>query len=316
MLVIYGPTATGKTDLALDLAKKFNGELISVDSRQGYKGLDIGTGKINFDATVKRHPGHWHLDGVKINGFDLVSPPTRFSVADFLQYTTASLFRIREAKRLPIVVGGTGFYIKALLNGIDTIGIEPNQKLRSQLEKLSLSVLYQKLQKIDSKKALFLNQSDRHNPRRLIRAIEIALSKKSIQQSNYPTIQGDYLLIGLTASNDFLYKRADLWLEKRLKKGLIDEVRHLLENDVSEKWLDNLGLEYRWITRLVLSRISKEEAVERLIGDIHSFIRRQKTWFSKFSNINLFDISNPKWRSALEKTVSLWYIRHSTQAFA
>src|SRR4030042_2644181 len=120
MLVIYGPTVTGKTNLAIELAKNFNGELISADSRQVYRNLDTGTGKVSFQSQVEKHKGYWIVDGVKINGFDLITPGKRFSAADFVKFSSTKIVQIIRAKKLPMIVGGTGFYIKVLLEGIDT----------------------------------------------------------------------------------------------------------------------------------------------------------------------------------------------------
>src|SRR3989344_7351927 len=145
MLVIYGPTASGKTDLAIKLARKFNGEIISADSRQVYKGLDIGTGKVSFDSKVEKHKGFWIVDDVKVYGFDLVKAGEQFTAADFLTFASTTMIRIILANKLPIVVGGTGFYIKALIDGIGSIGVPPNSKLRRQLDILPVDQLYQKL---------------------------------------------------------------------------------------------------------------------------------------------------------------------------
>lgn len=312
-LVIYGPTATGKTNLALALAKKFNGELISADSRQVYKGLDIGTGKVSFGSKVEKHHGYWIVDGVKIHGFDLVNPGKNFSVTDFLNNTSASLIQISEAHKLPIIVGGTGFYIKALIDGLETIGIPADKKLRHKLEGLSAVSLYEKLLGVDPQRAKSMNESDSQNPRRLIRAIEIAIhSQKHKTRNQKQTVNGQLsnvncLLIGLTAPNSYLYERVDRWLSERLNRGMIEEVKNLLAKKISPKWLDNLGLEYRWITRFLLKEISYDVAIERLKGDTHSFIRHQKTWFNKFPRIYLFDIAKASWRSKLEKTVKDWY---------
>ena len=306
MLVLYGPTVTGQTDLAIKLAQKYNGELISADSRQVYKGLDIGTGKVGFNSNVEKHDDYWIVDGVKINGFDLIGSGENFSVADFVKFASTTMIRIIEVNKLPIVVGGTGFYIKSYLYGIDTLGIPADLKLRQKLEELSVSHLYQKLLKIDPHRTRLMNDSDRQNPRRLIRAIEVLSSKSTIQPSNYPTIQ-NYLLIGLTAPNEYLYKRADKWLKIRLNHGLIKEVDKLIKQGISPDWLENLGLEYRWMTRYIQGKISLEEAKKRLQGDIHELIRRQKTFFNQFADIKLFDISKENWLKELEKTVSTWY---------
>ena len=321
MLVIYGPTATSKTALAIKLAQKYNGELTSADSRQVYRGLDIGTGKVSFDSKIEKHKGFWIVDGVKVNGFDLVNPGRRFSVADFLRFSSTTLFRISETNKLPIVVGGTGFYIKALIDGIESIGIKPDMNLRRKLEKLNTSDLYQKLFEVDPKRAQAMNESDRQNPRRLIRAIEIAIHKRSTSEespstslrASKPTSEVFYgqlsdvncLIVGLTAPNNYLYHRSDQWLEGRLSHGLIDEIKNLLNQKVSPLWLDNLGLEYRWLTRYLLGKVTKEEAIIRLKGDIHNFIRRQKTWFKKFPKIKLFDISQPNWQTKLENRILL-----------
>ena len=314
MLVIYGPTATGKTTLAIELAQKYNGELISADSRQVYRGLDIGTGKVSFTSKIGKHQGFWIVDDVKIHGFDLVNPGQRFSVADFLTFANSSIVQTIKLNKLPIIVGGTGFYIKALINGIGSIGIPLNPKLRQQLEKLSTTDLYQKLLEINPKRAQSMNDSDRKNPRRLIRAIEIATYNKKLKTRNlkrkiihYQLPTTNYQLVGLTAPNFYLYNRSDKWLEERLSHGMVDEVKNLLDQKVKPQWLDYLGLEYRWLTRYLLGQITKEEAINRLRGDIHSFIRRQKTWFRQFPNIYLFDISKPSWRQKLEKIVSLCY---------
>ncbi|OGD85577.1 tRNA (adenosine(37)-N6)-dimethylallyltransferase MiaA [Candidatus Curtissbacteria bacterium RBG_13_35_7] len=327
VLIIYGPTATGKTSLAINLADKFNGELISADSRQVYKGLDIGSGKVSYSSKVERHKGYWNVDGIKIHGFDLVSPGQRFSVFDFLNFTNTTMIQIIGVKKIPIIVGGTGFYIKALIDGIETVGIPANQKLRDQLEKLSTDQLYQKLRKLDPKRTKMMNESDRQNPRRLIRAIEIALSTSSsvshtgvatttisalssVESRSYRSVplrsrMTNYLLFGLTASNSYLYSRVDTWLEERLSHGMIGEIRSLADQKVDSQWLDDLGLEYRWISRYISGKVSWQEAIDRLWGDIHSFIRRQKTWFKKFEEIYLYDISKPNWQKELEKKLDL-----------
>ncbi len=311
VLIIYGPTQTGKTDLALQLARKFQGELISADSRQVYKGLDIGSGKVSFDDVVSRPRGYWIVEGVRINGFDLVNPGKRFTVADFLLSANNSMIRIIDLKKMPIIVGGTGFYIKALLGGIGSIGISADWKLRSRLGKLSSDDLYKQLFSINPARAKSMNESDRANPRRLIRAIEIAIYRKYQVSRNYRLPTTDCLLLGLTASNEFLFRKADNWLEERIQKGLIDEVKKLLEMGVDSKWLEDLGLEYRWITKYLLGDLSYEESLSRLKGDIHSFIRRQKTWFRKIKGIRLFDISDKNYQVSIEKTVGLWYTKEN-----
>jgi len=318
MLVIYGPTQTGKTNLAIHLAKKYNGELVSFDSRQVYKGLDIGAGKVAFGDVVEKHAGYWIVNGARIDGFDVTSPGKQFTAADFLHFANSSISRITKIKKLPIIVGGTGFYLKVLLDGIGSIGIPADWELRRRLERLSSDDLYKRLFSIDSVRAKSMNQSDRANPRRLIRAIEITLSNQKLNiknqklsVTNYKLQTTNYLLIGLTAPNEYLYKKADGWLEEQISHGLVEEVKNLLSMGVDVNWLKNLGLEYRWITKYLLSENPYEESLLRLKGDIHSFVRRQKTWFKKFKGIHLFDISYTNYQASIEKTVSLWYTKEN-----
>lgn len=301
MLVVYGPTATGKTALALKIAKKYNGELVSADSRQVYKHLDIGTGKVSFDSKVEKHNGYWKVNDIKIHGFDLIEPEKRFSAFDFLIFAKNSIVQIKEQNKLPIIVGGTGFYIKTLIEGLGTQGVPPNWELRLKLEKLTLKELFQQLVKINLNKANQLNVSDRQNPRRIARAIEVSYSNYKLKRSKLTS--NKYLMIGLTAPNIFLYKKADYWLASRVKFGLLEEVESLLKSGIDRKWLENLGLEYRWLTKLALGKIGKREALERLKGDIHSFIRRQKTYFRQFPAIELYDISKNGSRYSLEKRI-------------
>ena len=260
------------------------------------------------------------------------------------------MIQIIGVKKLPIVVGGTGFYIKALIDGVESIGVPSDIKLRKQLEKLSVDQLYQKLLEIDPKRAKSMNPSDRANPRRLIRAIEIAMTPEfsarhsgvatttisafsfaesdiseerhcedfslarrpaDIESGSYRSVSlrsrmTNYLMVGLTAPSDYLYSRCDKWLKIRLKHGMIEEVENLIKGGIDPQWLDDLGLEYRWLSRYLSGKINYYQAIDRLKGDIHSFIRRQKTWFKKFNEMKLFDISKPSCRQKLEKTVKDW----------
>lgn len=305
VLIIYGPTATGKTALAISLANKFQGELISADSRQVYSSLDIGTGKVSFDSKIEKHPGFWIVDGVRVNGFDLASPGETFTASDFIRFAQSSIANINKEKKLPIIVGGTGFYIQALIEGLGTQGIPANQPLREKLEKLNRADLYQHLIKINPSKAKSMNQSDRLNPRRLVRAIEV--SQSTIRELISHKFEINNLTIGLTAPNAYLFENADKSFESRLKLGMIEEIKNLLSEGVNINWLDSLGLEYRWLTKFTLGQIPEEEALKQCVGDLHSFIRRQKTWFKKLKNINVYDISSPSWADQLEKKVELWY---------
>lgn len=308
MLVIYGPTATGKTSLAIGLAKKFDGEIISADSRQVYKGLDIGSGKVRPGQKVVKKQGLWQVDGVKIHGFDIKKPGDRFSVSSFQKYAQKKVKEIEKKQKLPIITGGTAFYIQSLVKDFDTFNTKPNWRLRKKLGKKDVKELFGHLLKINKKKALSLNQSDKNNPRRLIRAIE--LSQTNTKTS--PKLQiDDYLLVGLTAPNNYLYREADVWLENRFKNSMVKEVEGLIKKGVKINWLLNLGLEYRWLTNLVLKKVTFKKAKEGLQGDIHSFIRRQKTWFNKFDEMELFDVRQKNYTKNLEAKVASWLARSS-----
>lgn len=305
-MIIYGPTATGKTDLAIILARKFNGELISADSRQVYKKLDIGSGKVSSGSSVEKHDKYWIVDGITIHGFDLVEPETKFNAADFISFANTAISRIVKKGKRPIIVGGTGFYIKSLVDGLASLGIGQDTKLRNSLEKLTKEKLLQKLLDINPKKANSMNESDRQNPRRLIRAIEISLSPQSRQSTvkNYQS-KVNHQIFGLTAPNVYLYKKADKSFANRLNNGMVDEIKTLLAQKISPQWFESLGLEYRWLTKFVLGKATREEAILKAEGELHSFIRRQKTWFKQFKNITLFDVSSNGWQSELEKNIKL-----------
>src|SRR6266404_5120994 len=211
LLVVCGPTATGKTELALYLAAKFDGILISADSRQVYRYMDIGTGK----------------DAKNILGYDLVNPDEEFSVSQYAKFANNSIKKINEQKKLPILVGGTGLYIKAVTDGIETADIAPNKNLRSTYAKATADELFGILVRMDARKAKLMNNSDRNNPRRLIRAIEISKSNLQIKikKPNY-----EVLFVGLTTSFPELKKRIEARVNERVKMGFEKEVNFLKEN--------------------------------------------------------------------------------------
>lgn len=187
LLVICGPTATGKTSVAIHLAKKFNGELVSADSRQVYRKMDIGTGKdlpqnSSFQFPVsslkKQDVGFYVIDGIRLWGYDLIDPQNDFNISKYLNIAKDIIEEIWKRDKLPILVGGTGFYIKGIIDGIGTSQIPKDESLRKSLEKKDVEELFEILAQTDSVRSSKLNKSDRNNPRRIIRAIEIALSGK------------------------------------------------------------------------------------------------------------------------------------------
>lgn len=263
LLVICGPTATGKTALAAKLAQKFNGELVSADSRQIYRGMDICTGKDRPDVPI------WL--------YDVVAPDEEFSVHYWVRLASAAIVDIAKRNKLPIVVGGTGLYIHALLHPFDTIDIPPDKALRKKLQTLSIGDLQKMVKRSD------MNDSDWHNPRRLIRKIEIARSQpKSLQRESLKAF--DYLMIGLTAPLPTLYKRIDERFEQRLRQGMKEEIEILLKK---------YGRGFPSMSAIGLNE--------------HGYARRQLTWFKKQKGIQWFDVTDRQMPDKVVARVGAWY---------
>lgn len=299
ILVIVGPTASGKSALAVKLAKQLNGEIISADSRQVYKGLDIGTGKI-----TKREMGgvpHHLLDVVKLSN-EPSGSVTRFTVADYQKLAQEKIKEISARGHLPIICGGTGLYIQAALGELAIPAIEPNLELRGELEKLNAEELFKKLQKLDHTRAATI---DRHNPRRLVRAIEIAKGRPNISLTVVKDmLDFDPLFIGLRLPPEELRRRIHARLLKRVKQGMLAEVKNLHEQQkISWRRLDDLGLEYRYISRLLRKnrddfrgasepasrRVKREKIVpvlKQLELEIWHYAKRQMTWFKRDRRIH------------------------------
>lgn len=318
VLIVVGPTAIGKTSAGILLAKKLDGEIISADSRQVYRGLDVGTGKdLPKDAQFNKRflvgdleVGYYSIEGIPVWLLDLVSPKYQFNVADWLSCAQRVIKNLWKKGKLPIVVGGTGFYIKALVDGIDSLGIQPNEALRQELEKLTVAELQERLKQLDLETWNRLNQSDRFNPRRLIRKIEIALSREEAKTARPKRLRADYFLIGLTAPRKVIYQRIDQRVRKRLAGGLLEEIKDLLEQGVSwqDPGMDTLA--YKEFRPLFENKTTLEETVERWRFDEHRYARRQLTWFKKEKRINWFDITNPNWQEAMVKKVKRWYSKN------
>lgn len=301
LLVICGPTATGKTALATALCSSLNGEIVSADSRQVYIGMDIGTGK----DLPKSSKLPWLLD--------VVRPDQKFSVADYVRLATGVIKDITRRKKLPIMVGGTGFYIKGVIDGIETLGISPDWGLRKRLGDKDIWALNKELQKLDIERWDKMNESDRKNPRRLIRAIEVATKLKS-QKSN-PKIQkktriDSLLVVGLTAPLKTLYKMIDRRVDERVKMGQEEEIRKLLE--MGYTWQNSvLGttLGYREWQSFFEGKVAKEEVIQRWKFAEHNYARRQMTWFKRDRRIHWFDITKQRWQNELSQLVLSWYNR-------
>jgi tRNA dimethylallyltransferase len=271
IFVVVGPTASGKSDLAIQLAKKFNGEIISADSRQVYKGLDIGTGKVS--KKEQRLVPH-HL-------LDIANPKRIFTVSQFKKLANESIKDISKRGKLPILVGGTGQYIDTVVYDMTLPEVPPDYKLRAKLEKQTAEQLFKRLQKLDPERALNI---DRHNPRRLIRALEIVIATGKpvgtiTRQSPY-----EVLWIGLNPKD--LGKRISTRLFTRFKQGMIQEIKKLRANGVSWQRLHDLGLEYRWVGEFLHEHISAAEMLSGLEQAIRQYSKRQMTWFKRNKEIN------------------------------
>ena len=268
IIVIVGPTASGKSDLAVKLAKRFNGEIISADSRQVYKGMDIGTGKI----TKKE------MKGIKHYLLDVASPKRRFTVFQYQKLALRAIEKILKKGKIPIICGGTGFYIQALIDGILLPNVPPDWELRKRLEKKSAAQLYKILKKLDPQRAKTI---EKKNPRRLIRAIEIAKRVGRVPPLKKQPLSYPVLILGIKKTREALKKLIKKRLLKRLKRGMVAEVKKLRKQGVSWKRLEEFGLEYRWIAYFLQKKISFSEMVEKLQKDIEDFARRQMVWWKK-----------------------------------
>lgn len=302
----------GKTDLALDLAKKFNGEIISCDSRQVYKGLDIGTGKFPSKLQISNYKlqkgeGFWEMDGMKVWMLDVADPTKRYTVFEYVKNAEKALEDLEKRKKLPILVGGTGLYLKALIEGLSNFNIPVNKNLRKKLEKLSVSELQENLKNISREKFEMLNNSEKNNPRRLIRAIELISNKvEKVEQKN--AIKMDALKIGLTTRKEIIGKRIRGRILYRLDQGMIEEVEKLLKNGLSIKRMKELGLEYSVISDYIKGVIKdRGELVKILRIKIGQYAKRQVTWFKKEKDVCWFDITEKDFSEKVEKRVADWY---------
>lgn len=291
ILVVCGPTATGKTDLGIYLGLKFSGEIISADSRQVYKNMDIGTGKE-------------YSDKVNIWGYDLVNINEEFSVSHFQALAHAKISELIAHNKLPVVVGGTGLYIRSIVENMAKASIPKDQNLRKRLEKLSRDELFITLLKVNYKKAQSMNSSDIKNPRRLIRAIEMSLNP-NIEERNSRNY--DVLKIGLSSDMFFLEKRLRESINKRLKMGFVNEVRDILSKNSQMHGVAMTATGYLEIAKYLKGEISKEESIKLWFTRERQYVKRQLTFFNKDKSIHWFDIMEPNYKVLVEEFVKKWH---------
>ena len=270
IIVILGPTASGKTKLAVELAEKFNGEIVSADSRQVYRGMDIGTGKDLAEYSVP-----YHL-------IDVVNPKLRFDLAQYQKLAFAAIDDILGRGKLPILAGGSGLYLQAVIDNYKLSDAKKDLALRKKLEKLNAGELFKKLEKLSPNLAVKLNQSDKNNKRRLIRYLEILEQDKNFK-SRKGQKKYEALLIGLSYSGEILKQRIFKRLMDRLKEqNMIGEVENLRAKGLSWKRLEEFGLEYKFISLYLQGKLQYEEMVEKLNLAIFQFAKRQLTWFKRW----------------------------------
>lgn len=267
LIVIVGPTASGKSDLAVKLAKKFKGEVVSVDSRQVYKGMNLGTGKI----TKKE------MRGIPHHLLDVVSPNRRFDVVQYRNLALKTIDKIFKKGRIPILCGGTGFYVQAVIDGIVIPEVKPDWLLRTKLNKLSTEKLFEKLGKLDPRRAKTI---DRKNRRRLIRALEIVMkTKKPVPPLEKRSLPYPVLMLGIKKEKEELKELIKKRLLRRLRQGMVKEIKKLHDSGVSWKRLEEFGLEYRYIARYLQNKLNYEKMIEELQKETEHFAKRQMTWF-------------------------------------
>ena len=314
LIIIAGPNASGKSELAVKLAKKFNGEIVSADSRQVYKGLDIGSGKV---------PGHWKTtalvgsDPTRAVGvfmykkavhhcIDFVPPKRRYTVAEYQVCATDAITDIHARGKVPFLVGGTGFYIKAVADAVAFPAVPPQAKLRKKLGKKTTEQLAEILKKKDPRR---WREIDRNNRRRLIRALEIIHATKKPVPKHASVTPYRLLYLGVRPKDDgTLQTRITRRLRQHLHKGLITEVQSLRKKGVNWKRLDEFGLEYRYVAQYLRGKCTRKALGVTLEKEIWQYARRQMTWFRKEKRIQWIHS-----QKAAEKQVAVFLSKINTR---
>lgn len=277
IIAIVGPTASGKSDLAVEIARQINGEIISTDSRQIYRGMDIGTGKI-----TKRE-----MRGVPHHLLDVANPKRQFSVAQYERLALRTIQNILKRGKVPILCGGTGLYTDAIISDLSFPTVKPDPTLRRTLSKLSPEQLFEQLQKLDPVRA---ENIEKTNPHRLIRAIEIATELGAVPPKANPTPRYNALMIGIAVSREKLAERISLRLIKRMRSGMLGEIKKLHKDGLSWKRMEELGLEYRFLAQFLQKKITREEMLRDLDTAIRHYAKRQMVWFKRNKTIKWFPL--------------------------
>jgi tRNA dimethylallyltransferase len=267
LLVILGPTASGKTRLGVGAARALNGEIISADSRQVFRGMDIGTGK----DLAEYGDVPYHL-------IDIAEPGTEFSVFDFQEHFLEAFAAIRAHRHLPVLVGGTGLYLDCVLRNYRLVRVAENPDLRAELARLDMAQLEQRLRRL---KPQLHNRTDLTDRPRLVRAIEIAEGERAAPRATPALPELHPAVFGVRWERAVLRRRITARLKQRLEEGLIDEVRRLHEAGVGYDYLEHYGLEYRLVAQHLQGRLNRNNMFQKLNSAIHQFAKRQETWFRR-----------------------------------
>ncbi len=274
VLVLLGPTASGKTALGVRLAFKYKGEIVSADSRQVYKGMDIGSGKDLGEYKVGKKVVPHHL-------IDVVSPNTEFNLAKYQKLALKAMADIIKRGKLPIIVGGTGLYLQALVDNYRLSSVKPDLGKRRELEALSREELFQRLEKLKPDFAHKLNNSDKNNPRRLVRYLEILEQGSSLEMKKESPY--DFLILGLTYPDEVLRERIVKRINTRLEQeDMLGELKRLHAEGVSWQRLLSFGLEYKFLSQYLLEKLDYENMIQKLSDASYRFAKRQKTWFKRW----------------------------------
>jgi len=268
LITILGPTAVGKTKLSVQLANKFNGEIISADSRQVYKGMDIGTGKDLSEYQIEKKQIKYHL-------IDVIEPKDEFNLFEFINHFNSVFSKIRKSKNTPIMVGGTGLYLSSVLQNYKLNKAEFNDDYIKKLKTYSTEKLQEILNNLNSK---LHNTTDLLDKDRIIKAIVI---EKSKELKNEITTDVKSFNIGIRVNKESIKERINLRLKDRLNNGMIDEVRSLIDSGISYERLKLFGLEYKYIAMYLNGEINYNDMYQKLNSSISKFAKRQITWFRK-----------------------------------
>lgn len=288
IIAIVGPTASGKTGLSIEIAKRFAGEVISADSRQVYRGMDIGSAKVT--------PAE--MEGIPHFLLDVADPKDVYTVTDWVTEAKKTITEIDERKHLPIICGGTFFYIDSLLGKVTIPEVPPNREWHAKLEEKSTAELLRMLENLDPDRA---SSIDTENKRRLIRAIEVATFLGKVPPPRPLDCPYDILTIGIKVDmethGDVIKKR----LIERLDSGMVKEVETLLQNGVTHERLETFGLEYRYISRYLRGLVDYDQMVTELAFKTRQFAKRQITWLKRDKTIEWFERTDPKIFTTIEQ---------------